>query len=174
VRDEAAHRRSFSARHDYLAADGQALAGGDPWFCEYGPEMSRGFRALKVWFTIKAYGLDRLGEAIAQNCRQARHLGAAVAASRNLLLLAPVDLNIVCFRFQAETLDAAALDALNAAIVAELQTRGIAAPSTTRIDGRLAIRLCLTNHRTTVSDLDLVVAEVERLGRARVATRAER
>jgi glutamate/tyrosine decarboxylase-like PLP-dependent enzyme len=172
VRDEAAHRRAFSTRHDYLAPEGRALAGGDPWFCEYGPEMSRGFRALKVWFTIKAHGLDRLGAVIARNCRDAQHLGRAVARSPHLALLAPVSLNIVCFRFVAEGLDEPDLDRLNDDIVVALQRSGAAAPSTTRIGGRLAIRACLTNHRTTVSDLDLLVREVERLGREKIGTLA--
>ena len=166
VRDEAAHRRAFSTRHDYLAPEGRALAGGDPWFCEYGPEMSRGFRALKVWFTIKAHGLDRLGEVIARNCRQARYLGLAVARSRYLALLAPVSLNIVCFRFVLVGLDPDEVDRLNDDIVVELQRSGIAAPSTTRINGKLAIRVCLTNHRTSFADLDLLVNEVERIGRS--------
>ncbi|HXQ49452.1 MAG TPA: pyridoxal-dependent decarboxylase [Stellaceae bacterium] len=166
VKDEAAHRAAFSARRDYLAPDGSALAGGDPWFCEYGPEMSRGFRALKVWFTIKAYGTERLGEIVARNCRQARALGQAVAASPALELLAPVSLNIVCFRHVAPGLSEAALDRLNADIVAALQESGIAAPSTTRIGGRLAIRVCLTNHRTVTADLALLVREAERLGQA--------
>ncbi len=166
VREEALHRASFSARREYLAHDGAALAGGDPWFCEYGPEMSRGFRALKVWFTIKAYGIDALARAIAQNCACARHLGAKVEASRALALLAPVSLNIVCFRFQPKNAPPASLDAVNEAIVAALQRSGIAAPSTTRIDGRLAIRVSVTNHRTTAADLDLLVREVERFGRA--------
>ena len=174
VKDEAAHRRCFSARHDYLAAGGEALGGGDPWFCEYGPEMSRGFRALKVWFTIKAYGLERLGAVIQRNCRQARHLGASVVSSPELALLAPVSLNIVCFRYAPQGLAPPALDAVNAGIVADLQRLGIAAPSTTRIDGRLAIRVCLTNHRTTTADLDLLVRESERLGRARLAALSER
>jgi aromatic-L-amino-acid/L-tryptophan decarboxylase len=164
VRDEAAHRAAFSARRDYLAPDGRALAGGDPWFCEYGPEMSRGFRALKVWFTIKAYGTKRLGEVVARNCRQAQTLGQAVAASPVLELLAPVSLNIVCFRHRAPGMSDAALDRLNDDIVAALQSSGIAAPSTTRIRGRLAIRVCLTNHRTVSADLELLVREVERLG----------
>jgi aromatic-L-amino-acid decarboxylase len=170
VRDEAAHRRAFSTRRDYLAPEGRALAGGDPWFCEYGPEMSRGFRALKVWFTIKAHGLDRLGAMIARNCRDAQHLGRAVARSPHLALLAPVSLNIVCFRFIAQGLDEPDLDSVNDDIVVALQRAGIAAPSTTRIGGRLAIRVCLTNHRTTVADLDLLVREVERLGHERVGT----
>ena len=136
--------------------------------------MSRGFRALKVWLTIKAYGLERLGEVVARNCRQARHLGAAAASSPDLALLAPVALNIVCFRFAPHGLDEAMLDAMNGGIVAELQRLGLFAPSTTRIDGRLAIRVCLTNHRTTTADLDLLVREIERLGRARLATLRER
>jgi aromatic-L-amino-acid decarboxylase len=174
VKDEAAHRAAFSSRREYLAPAGRALAGGDPWFCEYGPELSRGFRALKVWFTIKAYGIDRLSEAIARNCRQASLLGRAVAASGDLELLAPVSLNIVCFRFLAPGLAEAELDRLNEAIVAELQLQGIAAPSTTRICGRLAIRVALTNHRTTTEDLAILVDAVRRLGRERVTPRAAR
>jgi aromatic-L-amino-acid decarboxylase len=170
VRDEHAHRRAFSTRHDYLAPDGAALGGGDPWFCEYGPEMSRGFRALKVWLTIKTYGLERLGQVISQNCRQARHLAALIAAAPDLALLAPVALNIVCFRCAPRGMDDAALDRLNSAIVADLQRSGVAAPSTTRIGGKLAIRICLTNHRTETADLDLLVHEILR----RVRLPAER
>jgi aromatic-L-amino-acid decarboxylase len=166
VRNEALHRASFSARREYLAHDGAALAGGDPWFCEYGPEMSRGFRALKIWFTIKAYGIADLAGAIARNCADARHLGKRVAASRELELLAPVSLNIVCFRFASAGLPQGSLDAVNEAIVAALHRSGIAAPSTTRIGGCLAIRACLVNHRTTTADLDLLACEVERLGHA--------
>jgi len=165
VRDEALHRASFSSRREYLAHDGMALAGGDPWFCEYGPEMSRGFRALKVWFTIMAHGIDALARTIAQNCAGARHLGARIQTSRELELMARVSLNIVCFRFAPAGLPEAALDSVNETIVASLQRSGIAAPSTTRINGRLAIRACLVNHRTTLADLDLSVREVERLGR---------
>jgi glutamate/tyrosine decarboxylase-like PLP-dependent enzyme len=170
VQDAQAHRRSFSARREYLA-EGRALAGGDPWYCEFGPELSRGFRALKVWFTIKAHGSERLGAVIAGNCAQARHLGGLVQAADELELLAPVGLNIVCFGYRAAGLDTAAADRLNADIVADLQTTGIAAPSTTRIAGRTAIRVCITNHRTQTADLDLIAREVVRLGRAQRAAR---
>ena len=154
VKDAHAHRRSFSARREYLA-EGRALAGGDPWYCEFGPELSRGFRALKVWFTIKAHGADRLGAVIARNCHQARHLGALVEASHELELLAPVGLNIVCFGFRGPGLDPAARDALNTDIVADLQTSGIAAPSTTRIAGRppSASASPITARRPTTSTL---------------------
>jgi aromatic-L-amino-acid/L-tryptophan decarboxylase len=172
VKDAAVHRAAFAMRPDYLAAAHRGLAGGEPWYCDYGPELSRGFRALKVWFTIKAYGIDRLSAAIARNCRQARLLAEKVAASADLELLAPVELNIVCFRFRAAGVADAALSRLNEEIVADLQEEGIAAPSTAKIGGRTAIRVCLTNHRTSDEDLALLLDAIRRLGNERLA-RAE-
>jgi glutamate/tyrosine decarboxylase-like PLP-dependent enzyme len=163
IKDEAQHRAAFAHRRDYLAGAERGLAGGDPWFCDYGPELSRGFRALKIWFTLKAHGIERFAEVIQRNCRQARLLGRAITANADLELLAPVTLNIVCFRYRA-ALGEAELGALNAAIVAELQLRGIAAPSLTKIRGRVAIRVCLVNHRTTTDDLAILVDAVRRLG----------
>ena len=169
VKDEAAHRGAFSTRRDYLAPAQRGLAGGEPWFCEYGPELSRGFRALKVWFTVKAHGLDRLAQVIQRNCEQAQRLGRLVRARRDLELLAPVGLNIVCFRVVAPGLADAALDRLNQDIVAELQLRGIAVPSTTRLGGKTAIRVALTNHRTTAADIDILVDAVHRTARELLA-----
>jgi glutamate/tyrosine decarboxylase-like PLP-dependent enzyme len=171
VKDEAAHRAAFANRRDYLAPAALGLAGGDPWFCDYGPELSRGFRALKIWFTIKAFGIDRLAEAIARNCRQAALLGRAVEASDDLELLAPIALNIVCFRFTAPGVPESELDLLNETIVAELQLQGIAAPSTTKVRGKKAIRVALTNHRTEDEDLSILTAAVRRLGKERMASR---
>ncbi|MEK0085520.1 pyridoxal phosphate-dependent decarboxylase family protein [Benzoatithermus flavus] len=170
IRDEGIHRATFALRPDYLAAAERGLAGGNPWFCEYGIDLSRGFRALKVWFTLLAYGLDRLGEAIARNCADAAWLGERVAETPELELLAPVALNIVCFRWRDGRLSPAALDALNAAVVADLHEEGIAAPSTTQLDGRLAIRACLCNHRTDRSDLAALLEGVITLARRRAAT----
>jgi glutamate/tyrosine decarboxylase-like PLP-dependent enzyme len=169
VKDAAAHRAAFSSRRDYLASAQRGLAGGDPWYCEYGPELSRGFRALKVWFTVKAHGVDRLAASIARNCRQARWLADEISIRDDLQLLAPVDLNIVCFRFRADGLTDAALNRLNEEIVADLQVQGIAAPSTTKISGRTAIRAALTNHRTGDEDLAILLAAVRRLGNERCA-----
>ena len=164
IQDEPAHRNAFSSRREYLSPLSSGLAGGDPWYCEYGPELSRGFRALKVWFTLQAYGIERFGELISQNCRQARLLGERVAAHPDLELLANVPLNIVCFRFHAPELTEEQQDALNSGIVTELQIQGLAAPSTTRIRGRTAIRVALTNHRTRQEDLDDLVRDVVLLG----------
>ena len=167
IRDGALQLEAFSARHDYLAAAPRGLAGANPWFCEYGPEMSRGFRALKVWFTLKEHGVRRLGEKIEENCRQAAYLADRVRREPALQPMAAGPLNIVCFRYAPSMSPETALDRLNAAIVADLQEAGIAAPSTTRLGGRLAIRVAITNHRSRLEDFDLLVDAILRLGAAR-------
>ena len=164
VRDEALHRHAFSDRPDYLKGTDRGIAAGNPWPVEYGPELSRGFRALKVWSQIAGFGTERLGAAIARNCTQAAYLSGKVAADRRFELLAPARLNICCFRLRPDGLEEAALDTLNEEIVLRLQESGIAAPSTTRLKGRLAIRINLTNHRTQDSDLDLLLTEIVRIG----------
>ena len=154
-------------RPAYLENIDRGLAGGVDWPCEFGIELSRGFRALKVWFALKEHGTHKLGQLIHQNCNQARYLRDLVMSQQNLELLAPVPLNIVCFRFRDADLAPEVLDHLNETIVTDLQRSGIAAPSTTRIRGRLAIRVNITNHRTRYADLDLLVESILALGRAR-------
>ncbi|MBK8197224.1 MAG: cytochrome D ubiquinol oxidase subunit I [Acidobacteria bacterium] len=164
VRDEALHRHAFSDRPDYLKGHTRGLAAGNPWPVEYGPELSRGFRALKVWSQIAGFGTRRLGEVIETNCRQAAWLAGQVAADPRFELMAPVTLNICCFRYREAGLSEAALDALNDEIVIRLQETGLAAPSTTRLHGRLAIRVNLTNHRTRLDDLNRLLENVAALG----------
>ncbi len=164
MRDGEDQRHAFSERPEYLEGASRGLAAGNPWFCEYGPELSRGFRALKIWFHIQHFGLKRLGASIEQNCDQASFLAGLVTSSLKLELLAPVGLNIVCFRFDPGNCDQAQLDQLNGDIVVELQERGLAAPSTTRIGGNLAIRVNITNHRTRNTDLEFLVEQVLALG----------
>jgi glutamate/tyrosine decarboxylase-like PLP-dependent enzyme len=164
---------AFSQRPAYLQGAERGLAAGDPWLCELGPELSRGFRALKVWFTLKEHGLEALGRQVEKNCAQARHLAERVASSAQLELLAPVALNIVCFRAVLPGLDAAALDRLNGEIVSTLQERGVAAPSTTRINGALAIRVNITNHRTRLEDVDILLDAVRELALDRLIERVE-
>ena len=160
VRDGDLHLRALTLRPDYLAASDRGLAAGNPWFCEYGPEQSRGFRALKVWFTLKEHGLTRIGRMVEENCRQARYLSRLIDRHERLTLLAPVPLNIVCFRYFDSSLTEAELDELNSEIVMDLHEQGIAAPSMTRIDGARAIRVSIVNHRTQLSDLDALVEAV--------------
>ena len=160
VRDKRWQLQTFSDRPDYLAEQGGGLAAGSPWFCEMGLELSRGFRALKVWFTLKEQGLTKLGRMITKNCAQAAYLADLVDANPSLELMAPNVLNITCFRYNPGYGNASDLDRLNTEIVIRLQESGIAAPSTTKIGGRLAIRVNITNHRTQTCDMDLLVEAV--------------
>jgi len=162
LRDNDLHRRSFTLRREYLEGANRGLAAGNPWFCEYGPELSRSFRALKVWFLLKEHGLQRIGDMISKNCRQAKYLASLVSGHENLELLAPVAMNIVCFGFVAPGKTRSELNELNENIVFELQEQGIAAPSTTKLGGVLAIRVNITNHRSQTSDFDrLIDASIE-------------
>lgn len=169
IRDEEAHREAFSLRREYLTATPRGLAAGNPWFCEYGPELSRGFRALKIWFALKEHGIRRIAEKVEDNCRQAAYLGELVQVHPDLELSAPVSLNICCFRFVVPGLPVEELNKLNSEIVMDLQESGIAAPSTTKLGGVTSIRVNITNHRTTKADMDLLVKAVVELGRKAAA-----
>jgi len=166
IRREDLHREAFTLRREYLTGAPRGLAGGNPWPCEYGPELSRGFRALKIWFALKEHGIRRIAEKVEDNCRQAAYLAEKVEAQPELELAAPVSLNIVCLRYTAPGKSKDQLKAINGEIVMDLQERGIAAPSTTTLKGDFAIRVNITNHRTTVSDLDILVDAVVAAGRA--------
>ncbi len=164
IRREDLHREAFTLRREYLKAAPRGLAAGNPWFCEYGPELSRGFRALKVWFHLKEHGIKKITDKVDDNCRQAAYLGALVEARPDLQLATPVTLNICCFRYVADGLDRESIDKINAGIVMDLQEDGLAAPSTTRLAGKLWIRVNITNHRTTLADMELLADAVVRWG----------
>ncbi len=167
VRERAHAEQAFAAPAAYLQREARGLAGGAPWPCDLGPDLSRGFRALKVWFTFKTWGADRIGESILHTCEVARHLAALVDAAPLLERLAPVELNIVCFRYRF----ARDIDRQNAELVADLQESGIAAPSTTTLDGRLAIRAAIVNHRTRREDVEALVMAVLDIGARRARLR---
>ncbi|MBN7796001.1 pyridoxal phosphate-dependent decarboxylase family protein [Parahaliea mediterranea] len=169
VADGELHRETFQTSHAYLQGERQGMAGGSPWPNDFGIELSRGFSALAVWFQLREMGTARLGRAIHRNCLQAQRLGEAVAAEGELELLAPVPLNIVCFRYRLAALSGEALNRLNRRIVVELQCRGIAAPSSTELRGRSAIRVAITNHRTRWRDLEALVSATLALGRELLA-----
>lgn len=165
IRDGKLQQEAFTLRPEYLAAADRGLAGGNPWFCEFGPELSRGFRALKVWFALKEHGVKRLAEKIEENCEQAVYLSGLVEGHDELEMMAPVALNIACFRFVAPTKSDEELDHINGEIVIDLQEKGIAAPSTTRLGERLAIRVNITNHRSRRVDFDTLVDAIVQSGR---------
>jgi glutamate/tyrosine decarboxylase-like PLP-dependent enzyme len=179
VRDEAGHRRTFSLTPEYLESHGErGLAAGSRWPNEYGVQLTRGFRALKVWMSLREHGVEKYGRLISQNAAQARYLAGLVNASADLELIAPVDLNIVCFRFNpgvrrsgSARWDEASLNALNHEILLRLHESGVAAPSYTTLGGRYALRAAITNHRSRREDFDLLVREVTRLGQEVAAER---
>jgi len=169
VRDGALHRDTFATSAAYLSREARGLAGGDFWPCDYGPDLSRGFRALKVWFTLKVLGTAAIARAIEHNCALARALQVRVEAEPELELLAPAQLSIVCFRYRTHPGEA---DAVNRAIVADLHEAGAVAPSLTTIGGKAAIRAALFNHRTETRDIEALIEGVLACGRARTAKEA--
>jgi aromatic-L-amino-acid decarboxylase len=174
VRHEKHHRKAFYLTPDYLAhgEGGRGLAGGDlPWFSDYGFQLSRGFRALKAWMSLKEHGSRKYARIIQQNIDQALYLGELINASPELELLAPVTLNVVCFRYVAPDMDDAALDELNKQIVIELQEQGVAVLSGTIIKDKYVLRAANSNHRSRREDFDILVKEVIRIGKELTADR---
>ena len=165
VRDAETHRRTFSLTVEYLEHESRGLAGGHLWFSDYGLQLSRQFRALKVWMSIKEHGLERFGRMIARNVEQARYFARLVEQEPDLELTAPVGLDIVCFRFNPGGMDDQALNPLNKEILTRLQEAGIAAPSYTTLRGQYCLRMAIANHRSRQEDFDLLAREVIRLGR---------
>lgn len=170
-RDEAAARTTFnSSEADYIKVHGytddEAFA-----FWDFGVELSRRFRALKIWLTLRYYGVRRISEAISEDNSLAEYLADVVQKAEDFELLAPVELSICCFRYvpahlqtrlqsgnEAEA-DAVneELDRLNARIMSTVQAGGKAYFSNATIHGRFALRACITNYRTTQADIDKTV-----------------
>jgi aromatic-L-amino-acid decarboxylase len=164
VRHADAHRATFATSSRYLDATPRGIVAGGFPFADLGVQLSRGFRALKVWMSLKAHGVDAWGRLVEQNVTQARHLRDRILAESRLELLAPAPLNVVCFRYVAPGLDAEALDALNEELLIRIQERGIAVPSSTVLGGRFALRVAITNHRSRVEDFDLFLDAVLAVG----------
>jgi glutamate/tyrosine decarboxylase-like PLP-dependent enzyme len=135
-------------------------------FWDFGPELSRRFRALKVWMLLKGVGLHELGQAIESNLACARHFESLVLASDDFEMMAPVELSIFCFRHLPSRLRHAApeaIDAFNEKLMVALQRDGSSYLSNAMIDGRFALRGCVLNHRTTLADMETLVDDLRRV-----------
>jgi aromatic-L-amino-acid/L-tryptophan decarboxylase len=117
-----------------------------------------------VWMSLKEHGVQKYGRMIRQNIAQAQYLAQRVEASSLLELMAPVPLNIVCFRYNPGGLDQDALNRLNQELLIRLHESGIAVPSYTTLDGCYCLRAAITNHRSRREDFDMLVDASERLG----------
>jgi glutamate/tyrosine decarboxylase-like PLP-dependent enzyme len=166
VRNPEVHHRSFSVPASYLSTLRGGIATGDYKFGELGIDLSRGFRALKAWMSLKTYGFDQYARMVDQNVDQAAYLGSLVEAHPDLELVAPVPLNIVCFRFVRAGVSEELLDEMNERILVTLQEKGLAAPSGVRIRGRFALRVANVNHRSRREDFEALVQDVSRIGQS--------
>lgn len=164
VKKEEEHRHAFSLTPDYLEHATRGLSGGKTWFSDYGIQLSRGFRALKVWMGLKEHGILKYGRLIQQNIDQAQYLADLIKSTPEVELLAPVPLNIVCFRYISNSLTDSLLNDLNRELLLRLQESGVAVPSNTMIDGSYALRVAITNHRSQRRDFDILVENVVRIG----------
>jgi glutamate/tyrosine decarboxylase-like PLP-dependent enzyme len=165
VRDAEAHVRTFAAKQNYFGDGERGVIGGGLPFADRGIELTRSFRALKVWMSLKAHGIATFARLIEQNVAQAKYLAELIAASPELELLAPVALNVVCFRLRPRGVAEAELNALNKEVLLRVQESGIAVPSSTVLDGKFAMRVAITNHRSRRADFDVLVDAVREIGR---------
>lgn len=164
VRDADLHRQAFTAEAGYLEAHERGMAAGPETFSHFGMELSRGFKALKVWMSLKEHGLEKYRRLIAQNIGQAAYLGTLVEEHGKLERMADIPLNIVCYRFNPGGLEEADLNRLNKELLMRLHESGVAAPTYTFLDGSYVIRVSVTNHRTKKRDLDRLVETTVRIG----------
>jgi glutamate/tyrosine decarboxylase-like PLP-dependent enzyme len=165
VRDGEVHRDAFSIRASYLSMGDRGLTAGGIPFADLGIDLTRNFKALKVWMSLKAHGVRAHARLIEQNVAQARYLAELVEAGPSLELLAPVALNVVCFRYAPAGVPEERLNAINEEILVRVQEAGIAVPSGTLVRGRYAIRVAHVNHRSRRADFELLARSVARIGR---------
>lgn len=164
VRDDAAHRSTFSLTPEYLEHAPRGLASGAKWFSDYGLQLSRDFKALKVWLSFKEQGVDVYGRLMEKNVAQANYFADLVREDPDLELMAPVGLDIVCFRYNPGGMDQAALNDLNRELLIRIHESGEAVPSYTTIRGAYCLRIAISNHRSTFEDFDVFVRLIGRLG----------
>jgi glutamate/tyrosine decarboxylase-like PLP-dependent enzyme len=161
VRRAGALKDTFRISADYLNAEGDASGDGSLDFKDHGPQLSRSFRALKVWMTFKAYGALRLRAAIDSNIEIMRYLADRIDEAPDFVRLAPVPLSVVCFQYRppdiARPADQDDLDRLNGRLLDALERDGRVFLSGTKIHGRTALRACSVNHRLRRSDVDFLL-----------------
>jgi len=162
VKDPEHLRATFSTVPDYLKSD--ESNGGRTDLMEYNLPLTKDFKALKVWMTIKAFGADRLREEIRSDIQKAQYLAELIREESFLELLAPVPLSIVCFRFNPGQLGEDELNGINDRVITEIESDGRVFLTGTKINGKTALRTCFINHRTQKSDIELLRDVVLEIG----------
>jgi aromatic-L-amino-acid decarboxylase len=156
VRDAEAMRSTYSFVPSYLSmvSDVDFLN-----YAEYGPQLSRSFKALKVWWSLRAYGRKAYAKAIDQLFGLASYMGDRIQAEPELELMAPVGFNAVCVRCRKLS------DSQNANVLARLMSEGVAFLGRAQVNGQFCLRACFMNLRTTRNDVDMILEEMIRFGR---------
>ena len=167
VREAGRLPAAFRRFPEYLASDPESPFPGPAWFAERGVELSRGFKALKVWMGLKRHGRRGYVAAIERDVALARFLSEEVRGRSDFELLAEPVLSIANFRYRPRnaSLDEAGLDRLNRRIVNRLVAGGAFFLAPTIIQGRSSLRVSITNFRTTEDDLRALLDESARIGR---------
>ncbi|MBN7759637.1 amino acid decarboxylase [Nitratireductor aquibiodomus] len=163
IRDASVHRGTFALHPEYLEEKTRGIAASE-FLHDYNLQTSRGFRALKVWLTLKEHGSEKFGRLIDQNIAQAAYLARRIEEAAKLDLIVAPTVNIVCFRYDPGGMTEAALRDLNVEIMLRLQEAGIAAISDTTVSGKHCLRVAICNHRTTTGDLEMFLQQVIELG----------
>ena len=154
-------KNTFGARHEYMR-DSEMLDTEQVNFCDYGIQLTRAVRALKLWMTIKVFGLENMRKAIQRGMDYARRVQAMLERAGCFEVISPARLGIVVFRYATQ--DPARSDKVNSAIVAACIEEGFTFPSSTELKGRTVLRMCTINPRTTVEDLQATVDALKALG----------
>lgn len=163
VKNRTEHRSTFKITPEYLQRYERGLPSGTNWYSEYGIQLSRRLKALKVWMCIQHQGMLKLGRMITKNVDQAAYLGELIERNEQLELMAPIGLDIVCYRFLTTDLSSD-LNDINKEILLRLHEGGYAVPSYTTIEGQYCIRVAIANHRSIKSDFDFLVAKTVDIG----------
>lgn len=172
LRDAQQHFETLEMHGDYLQLQTRGVIAGK-FLADYSFELSRGFKALKIWMSIKENGVEKFGRLIDQNIEQAQYLERLVHSEDKLQIVAPVDLNIVCFRYTNGITDEADLKDINTEILLRIQESGVAVPSDTTIAGKHCLRAAINNHRSKRQDLDLFIETVLQVGDDLLKERAQ-
>ena len=164
VRSGETLHRAFSFEASYFKPLKGGVSNGPMKFTDIGVEHSRRFRALAFWFSMKTQGLDKFKALFDQNVDQANYFAGLIKGDSVLELMAPVYLNVVAFRYNPGGVSAADLDDLNRLILIEIQTRGIAVPSATTLDGVFCLRTAIVNHRSRREDFKILATALTDIG----------
>lgn len=165
IRDQQAHSNSFTVSPSYLQVIPRGIASKSMKYANLGLDLSRGFKALKIWMSIKTHGINKFSELIDQNIEQAHYLASLIERDAQLELLAPVPLNVVCFRYVPGSYQETLYNDFNRELLLRVQEEGIAVLSSTIIEGKFSLRGAITNHRSRREDFDLLIRSVLEIGK---------